>query len=274
MSRDNNSNFIRKLLQYEPLSPEEEKEIYERLKRGDKSVIRRLIEGNLRFVVKYASKFKGYGVPFEDLVEEGVLGLIEAAKRFDPNKNVKFLSYAGWWVREAILEAIHRGTRAVDIPKRMMDAYFKVQKKAKDLEKLEGKPPSKRELAEELGMDEERLDNLMLIKKTDISLSSSIEEDETLSIESLIPDQEEDVVEKIFRKRLREKVKEIIESLGEREAKIIKLRYGLEDGRPRTLEEIGREVGLSKERVRQIEKRALRKLRHNETLKSIKGSLN
>ncbi|MCD6454307.1 MAG: sigma-70 family RNA polymerase sigma factor, partial [Candidatus Aminicenantes bacterium] len=237
-------------------------------------VIKRLIEGNLRFVVKYASKFKGYGVPFEDLVEEGVLGLIEAAKRFDPNKNVKFLSYAGWWVREAILEAIHRGTRAVDIPKRMMDAYFKVQKKAKDLEKLEGKPPSKRELAEELGMDEERLDNLMLIKKTDISLSSSIEEDETLSIESLIPDQEEDVVEKIFRKRLREKVKEIIESLGEREAKIIKLRYGLEDGRPRTLEEIGREVGLSKERVRQIEKRALRKLRHNETLKSIKGSLN
>lgn len=274
MRKGEETNFIKKLLQYEPLSPEEEKEVYQRLKKGDKEAIKRLIEGNLRFVVKYASKFRGYGVPFEDLVEEGVLGLIEAAKRFDPDKNVKFLSYAGWWVREAILEAIHRGSRAVDIPKRMVDAYFKVQKKAKALEQREGKPPSKKELAEELGMDEERLDRLMLIKKSDISLSSSFQDEEETTMESIIPDEEEDVVEKIFKKRLREKVMKIIDSLGEREAKIIKLRYGLEDGRPRTLEEVGKVVGLSKERVRQIEKRALKKLRRNETLKSIKGSLN
>ncbi len=275
MKKKDDANFLKKFLKHETLTPKEEKEIYERLKKGDKSAIKRLIEGNLRFVVKYASKFRGYGIPFEDLVEEGIVGLIEAAKRFDPNKNVKFLSYAGWWVREAILDAIHKGTRAVDIPKRMIDTYFKVLKKERELRRMQGKTPSKEQLAKELGMDEEKIAMLMLIKKSDVSLSSSPEgNNENVTFESVIPDEGEDMVEIIFRKRLRKKIIDILNTLTEREARIIRLRYGLDDGKPKTLEKVGKMVGLSKERVRQIEKRALRRLRRNQTIRNIKGSLN
>ncbi len=267
------SPFIKRLLQYKPITPEEEKELYERIKKGDKEALKRLIEGHIRFVVKYASRFIGYGVPFEDLVEEGILGLIEAAKRFDPDRNVKFLSYAGWWIREAILNALHHGARAVEVPRRMMQHYLKLRKKSKELKSKFGRTPTVEELAEELGMDEKRVDKLMMIKNNDLSLSSQFK-DEELTLGAIIPEEEEDVAEKVFKKKLREKIRSAVDSLNEREAKVLKLRFGLEDGVPRTLEEVGRELGLSKERVRQLELKALKELRRNEVLRSIRGSLN
>ncbi len=267
------SPFIKKLLQYKPLTPEEEKEIYERIKKGDRQALKRLIEGHIRFVIKYASRFVGYGVPFEDLVEEGILGLIEAAKRFDPNRNVKFLSYAGWWIREAILNALHHGSRAVEIPRRMMHHYLKLKRKSRELRNRFGRTPTVEELARELDMDEEKVGKLMMIKNNDLSLSSQYR-DEELTLGAIIPEQEEDVADRVFRKKLREKIMSAVDSLSERQAKILKLRFGLEDGVPRTLEEVGKAMGLSKERVRQLEMKALRELRRNEVLRSIRGSLN
>ncbi len=267
------SPFIKKLLQYEPLKPEEEKEIYERIKKGDKEALKRLIEGHIRFVIKYASRFVGYGVPFEDLVEEGILGLIEAAKRFDPDRNVKFLSYAGWWIREAILNALHHGSRAVEIPRRMMHHFLKLKKKSRELRSKIGRTPTVEELAQELGMDEKKVGRLMMIKNNDLSLSSHFK-DENLTLGSIIPAQEEDVADKVFKKKVREKIMAAVNSLDDREAKILKLRFGLEDGVQRTLEEVGREMGLSKERVRQLELKALKELRRNEVLRSLRGSLN
>ncbi len=266
--------YLRELSKIPPITEEEEKQLRERIKKGDKEALKRLIEGNLRFVVNYAKRFLGYGLSYEDLINEGNLGLIEAAARFDPDKNVKFLSYAIWWIRQAILHALSQNSRAVLIPKRMQDKLSKVLKAKQRLEQKYQREVSAEEIARELNMKPEEVSELLSVAQEDVSLSQVDDDEEGTALQDQIGDQDSTLRE-FWQKNLRRKIEEALKSLPEKEAKVIRLRYGLgEDEEPKTLDEIGRIMGISRERVRQIEKKALKKLRMNKILNALRGYLN
>ena len=266
--------YLRELSKIPPITEEEEKELRERIKKGDKEALKRLVEGNLRFVVNYAKRFLGYGLSYEDLINEGNLGLIEAAARFDPDKNVKFLSYAIWWIRQAILHALSQNSRAVLIPKRMQDKLSKVLKAKQRLEQKYQREVTAEEIARELNMKPEEVSELLSVAQEDISLSQVDDDEEGTALQDQIGDQDSTLRE-FWQKNLRRKIEEALKSLPEKEAEVIRLRYGLgEDEEPKTLDEIGKIMGISRERVRQIEKKALKKLRMNKILNALRGYLN
>ncbi len=266
--------YLRELSKIPPITEEEEKQLRERIKKGDKEALKRLVEGNLRFVVNYAKRFLGYGLSYEDLINEGNLGLIEAAARFDPDKNVKFLSYAIWWIRQAILHALSQNSRAVLIPKRMQDKLSKVLKAKQRLEQKYKREVTAEEIARELNMKPEEVSELLSVAQEDISLSQVDDDEEGTALQDQIGEQDSTLRE-FWQKNLRRKIEEALKSLPEKEAEVIRLRYGLgEDEEPKTLDEIGRIMGISRERVRQIEKKALKKLRMNKILNALRGYLN
>ena len=265
--------YLRELSRIPPITEEEEKQLRERIKKGDKDALKRLIEGNLRFVVNYAKRFLGYGLSYEDLINEGNLGLIEAAARYDPDKNVKFLSYAIWWIRQAILHALSQNSRAVLIPKRMQDKVSKVLKAKQRLEQELQREVNVEEIADEVDMDPQEVAELLAVAQEDISLSQYDEDDEGLSLQEQLGE-EDSTVKEFLQRSLRKKIEEVLKTLSEKEAQVIRLRYGLDDDEPKTLDEIGKIMGISRERVRQIEKKALKKLKMNKTLNALRGYLN
>lgn len=265
--------YLRELSKIPPITEEEEKELRERIKKGDKEALKRLIEGNLRFVVNYAKRFLGYGLSYEDLINEGNLGLIEAAARYDPDKNVKFLSYAIWWIRQAILHALSQNSRAVLIPKRMQDKVSKVLKTKQRLEQELQREVSVEEIADELEMDPQEVAELLAVAQEDISLSQYDEDEESTSLQEQLGE-EDTTIKEFLQRSLRRKIEEVLKTLSDKEAQVIRLRYGLDDDEPKTLDEIGKIMGISRERVRQIEKKALKKLRMNKTLNALRGYLN
>ena len=256
--------YMQQMGKYPMLTPEEERELAIRAKKGDKEALKKLVEGNLRFVVNIAKNFMGWGVPLTDLIAAGNLGLIEAAKRFDPDKNVKFISYAVWWIRQAIMQTIFQQTGAVRIPIKESLFISKVKNAYEKLKESLGREPTEEEIAKELKTSVKKVKNALAIVRQPVSLDMPLgeggEEDFTL-LDVLSKKGTEDVEKDLVENTLKQEFEKLLNVLDEREREIIKLRYGLEGQEPKTLEEVGEMLGISRERVRQLEQRALKKLK-------------
>jgi RNA polymerase primary sigma factor len=255
-------------------SEEEEKELGRRAKQGDKEALRMLIEANLRFVVSYVKKYRGMGLAMLDLINEGNLGLIEAAKRYDPNRKVRFISYAVWWIRQAVIHALTQSARIYNLPQKLSDQISLMKKRVAQLKGELGRDPSREEIAQRMGISEEDVQDLEILAERDIHLSDK-RSDSELEVEGQIEDRAAPPVEyQIVKSSIQQQIREILEELEEKEALVLKLRFGLDDDRPKTLQEIGDVLGLTRERIRQIEQKAMRKLSRSHRFQQLRGYLN
>lgn len=256
------------------LSPDEETELAKRMAEGDSYAKKRLSEANLRLVVSIAKKYVGRGMQFLDLIQEGNLGLLKAVEKFDYTKGFKFSTYATWWIRQAITRAIADQARTIRIPVHMVETITKVKKVSSQLLHETGHDPSAEEIADKLEMPAERVREIMRIAQDPVSLETPIGEEEDSHLGDFIPDDDAPApADAASLMLLKEQLNEVLSTLTDREAKVLQLRFGLEDGRSRTLEEVGKEFDVTRERIRQIEAKALRKLRHPSRSKKVKDFL-
>ena len=256
------------------LSPDEETELAKRMAEGDSYAKKRLSEANLRLVVSIAKKYVGRGMQFLDLIQEGNLGLLKAVEKFDYTKGFKFSTYATWWIRQAITRAIADQARTIRIPVHMVETITKVKKVSSQLLHETGHDPSAEEIADKLEMPAERVREIMRIAQDPVSLETPIGEEEDSHLGDFIPDDDAPApADAASLMLLKEQLNEVLSTLTDREAKVLRLRFGLEDGRSRTLEEVGKEFDVTRERIRQIEAKALRKLRHPSRSKKVKEFL-
>ena len=245
------------------LKPEEEIELAKRMEQGDMAVKKRLSEANLRLTVSIAKRYAGRGMQFLDLIQEGNLGLIKAVDKFDYRKGYKFSTYATWWIRQSITRAIADQARTIRIPVHMVETINRVNRARRALLQEYGREPTPEEVAERMNMSVERILEISKISQEPVSLETPIGEEEDSHLGDFIQDEHIPVpAEEATHALLREQLCEVMDTLSEREQRVLALRFGLEDGKPHTLEEVGRDFQVTRERIRQIEAKALRKLRH------------
>ncbi|HKM28888.1 MAG TPA: RNA polymerase sigma factor RpoD [Anaerovoracaceae bacterium] len=266
--------YLKEIGKVSLLSADEEIDLAQRMEAGDEEAKKKLCEANLRLVVSIAKRYVGRGMLFLDLIQEGNLGLLKAVDKFDYRKGYKFSTYATWWIRQAITRSIADQARTIRIPVHMVETINKLIRVSRQLLQTYGREPTPDEIAKEMGITVEKVREIQKIAQEPVSLETPIGEEEDSHLGDFIPD--EDVpapAEAAAFSMLKEQLVEVLDTLTDREQKVLKLRFGLEDGRARTLEEVGKEFDVTRERIRQIEAKALRKLRHPSRSKKLKDYL-
>ena len=266
--------YLKEIGKVSLLSADEEIELAKRMEKGDEAAKKRLAEANLRLVVSIAKRYVGRGMLFLDLIQEGNLGLIKAVEKFDYRKGYKFSTYATWWIRQAITRAIADQARTIRIPVHMVETINKLIRVSRQLLQELGREPTPEEIAEEMDMPVDRVREILKISQEPVSLETPIGEEEDSHLGDFIQDDNVPVpAEAAASTLLKEQLVEVLGTLTEREQKVLRLRFGMDDGRARTLEEVGKEFNVTRERIRQIEAKALRKLRHPSRSRKLKDFL-
>ena len=266
--------YLKEIGKVSLLSADEEIELAKRMEKGDEAAKKRLAEANLRLVVSIAKRYVGRGMLFLDLIQEGNLGLIKAVEKFDYRKGYKFSTYATWWIRQAITRAIADQARTISIPVHMVETINKLIRVSRQLLQELGREPTPEEIAEEMDMPVDRVREILKISQEPVSLETPIGEEEDSHLGDFIQDDNVPVpADAAAFTLLKEQLVEVLSTLTDREQKVLRLRFGLDDGRARTLEEVGKEFNVTRERIRQIEAKALRKLRHPSRSRKLKDYL-
>jgi RNA polymerase primary sigma factor len=274
-SPDSLNAYIRDIAKFKPLTADDEKVLGRRIRQGDQEAIDRLVVANLRFVVHYAKRYRGLGLSYMDLIHEGSLGLIEAAKRFDPERNVKFISYAVWWVRQAIFHALSEHSRVFRLPQKLSGQVSRLETAREKLKSELERTPTTEELAARTQFTKDEVERLLLAAGDDVSLSTAVGDDGNLELgdtleQDSVPSAEVEMIRTSFERR----IQDMVGGLDDKEREVIRMRFGLDGDEPKTLQEIGETMGLSRERIRQIESRAKEKLRRSREAAGLRGYLN
>jgi RNA polymerase primary sigma factor len=265
--------YLEEIGRFAPATEAEEKTLGERIHHGERDALQRLIEANLRFVVSYVKKYQGMGLGLLDLINEGNLGLIEAAKRFDPKRNVKFISYAVWWIRQAVIHALTQSSRITHVPQKLSDQILQKKRKAAQLKSELGHDPTREEIAAAMGLGVADIEDLEMLEEREVSLNDRFNDDDQ-TMEEKISDVTPSVEYQIIKASIEHQLRDILGELDEKEAAVLKWRFGLDDDQPLTLQEIGDKMRLTRERIRQIEQKAMRKLSRSNKLQQLRGYLN
>lgn len=273
-SKQSIEKYLEEIGGYSPLSPEQEIYLARRIKKGDEIALDKLVKANLRFVISVAKEYQGQGLPLQDLISEGNLGLIKAAQRFDETRGFKFISYAVWWIRQSILQALAEQSRVVRLPLNRVGAINKVGRALEQLEKEFGREPSMEEIADKMAMSSFEVADVLKTSARHLSLDEPFKEEDGNSLLDVIEsDRYRPPDGSLMQESLRVEIEKVLSTLKPREAEIIRLYFGLDGDRPLTLEEIGEHFKLTRERVRQIKEKALRRLRHRSRLEPLRKYL-
>jgi len=260
-SHDPLNQYMREIGKIKLLTKEEEIILAEAIKQGDPKAVQEMVRRNLKYVITVANKYRGFGMSLQDLIEEGNIGLIQAAKRFDVSRNVRFITYAVWWIKQAIMHSLAEQSGTVKLPVKQVRKVFRFNKKSQEMSQDMDCEPTQSEVAKSLGYNDDEINSIMRAYRTHLSLDTPLKNDEYTPYLDLLENQ--DLIpydDQIMQESLNKKVDQMLEDLSEREATILKMRFGF-SGEVKTLEEIGQKIGLSRERVRQIEKRAKERLK-------------